>query len=100
VIGEDSVPQVNVGKTRLIVSLILSGAFNPKAYDKDDDENVIGLVSVRVLRVKLRGDTADEELMATAVILANPARVAATVRVLRSASCTALAVVTPVPTVT
>ena len=42
VIGEDSVPQVNVGKTRLIVSLILSGAFNPKAYDKDDDENVIG----------------------------------------------------------
>jgi len=37
--------------------------------------------------------------MATAVILANPARVAAAVRVLRSAACTALAVVTPVPTV-
>ena len=43
--------------------------------------------------------TCVDELMATAVILANPARVAAAVRVLRSAACTALAVVTPVPTV-
>ena len=52
-----------------------------------------------MLTLAVNACTCVDELMATAVILANPVRVAAAVRVLRSASCTALAVVTPVPTV-
>ena len=53
-----------------------------------------------MLTLAVNACTCVDELMATAVILANPARVAAAVRVLRSAACTALAVVTPVPNIT
>jgi len=52
-----------------------------------------------MLTLAVNACTCVDELMATAVILANPARVAAAVRVLRSAACTTPAVVTPAPTV-
>jgi hypothetical protein len=98
--GDARVPRVNVGSTSAIESAAFSGTFSANLNVVADSEYIRGSASSSRLMLSADTFTSVDTPIAPAPILLTDARVTAAVRLLKSATCAPVLVVTPAPTVT
>lgn len=100
VLGTARLPSTKLGNTRVMTSLMDKSALHANENDTEVGAEVTGLSMTNKLCVSTGFAVAvDVTIAVLEMSTLEPARVTATVRVLRFAACTAAAVVTPAPSV-